>query len=118
MQRDAVFLADILSAADDLRQLVRQATPELFQSSKMLRYAMLHALMVVGEAAAKLSAELKSRHGDVPWQRVTGVRHRIVHDYSGLDYELLWEVITRMVPELEARVSSILADEFPTNEGA
>jgi uncharacterized protein with HEPN domain len=40
---------------------------------------------VIGEAASKVSAELKERYGEVPWQRVSGVRHRIVHDYSGLD---------------------------------
>jgi uncharacterized protein with HEPN domain len=50
---------------------------------------MLHALTVIGEASSKISAELRERHGEVPWQRIAAVRHRIVHDYSGLDYELL-----------------------------
>jgi uncharacterized protein with HEPN domain len=115
MQRDAVYLADILSAAADLREFTRSASLEDFCSNKTLRlrYAMLHALTVIGEAGSKVSAELKERHRVVPWQRVSGVRHRIVHDYSGLDYELLWQVATVFAPELAERVSLIFREEFP-----
>ena len=59
MQRDAVYLADILSAAADLREFSRAASLEEFCSNKTLRYAMLPALTVIGEASSKVSAELK-----------------------------------------------------------
>lgn len=76
-------------------------------------HAMLHALTVVGEASSKVSAELKERYGEVPWQRISAVRHRIVHDYSGLDYELLWQVATMFAPELAEKVAEIFQAEFP-----
>ena len=113
MQRDAVFLADILSAAADLRGFTRSASFEEFCTNKTLRYAMLHALTVIGEASSKLSAEFRERYAAVPWQRISGVRHRIVHDYSSLDYELLWQVITTFAPELERSVEAIFRAEFP-----
>jgi uncharacterized protein with HEPN domain len=91
---------------------------EEFGSNKTLRYAMLHALTVIGEAGSKVSAELKERHGEVPWQRVSGVRHRIVHDYSGLDYELLWQVATVFAPELAEQVADIFRAEFPDLDAA
>jgi uncharacterized protein with HEPN domain len=118
MQRDAVYLADILSAAADLREFTRAVSLEEFCSNKTLRYAMLHALTVIGEASSKVSAELKERHGEVPWQRVSGVRHRIVHDYSGLDYELLWQVVTVFAPELADQVAAIFREEFPDLDAA
>jgi uncharacterized protein with HEPN domain len=118
MQRDAVYLADILSAAADLREFTRAASLEEFCSNKTLRYAMLHALTVIGEAASKVSAELKERYDEVPWQRVSGVRHRIVHDYSGLDYELLWQVVTVFAPELAEQVVAIFRAEFPDLDAA
>ncbi len=118
MQRDAVYLADILSAAADLREFTRAASLEEFCSNKTLRYAMLHALTVIGEASSKVSAELKERHGEVLWQRVSGVRHRIVHDYSGLDYELLWQVVTVFAPELAEQVAAIFRAEFPDLDAA
>jgi uncharacterized protein with HEPN domain len=79
---------------------------------------MLHALTVIGEAGSKVSAELKERHAEVPWQRVSGVRHRIVHDYSGLDYELLWQVVTVFAPDLAEQVAAIFRAEFPDLEAA
>jgi uncharacterized protein with HEPN domain len=106
-------LADILSAAGDLREFMRSASFEEFCSNQTLRYAMLHALTVIGEASSKISAELRGRHGEVPWQRVAGVRHGIVHDYSGLDYELLWQVVTAFAPELGAQVKAVFQTEFP-----
>jgi uncharacterized protein with HEPN domain len=78
---------------------------------------MLHALTVIGEASSKLSEELKSRHANVPWRRVSAVRHRIVHDYSGLDYELIWQVVTVFTVELEQSVSAIYELEFPELSG-
>ncbi len=117
MQRDGVYLADILSAAADLREFARTASFEDFCSSKTTRYAMLHALTVIGEASSKLTDELKARHADVPWRRISAVRHRIVHDYSGLDYELIWQVVTVFTPELEQSVSAIYGLEFPEQGG-
>lgn len=113
MQRDAAYLADILSAAADLREFMRAASFEEFCSNKALRYAMLHALTVIGEASSKISLELRERHGEVPWQRVAAVRHRIVHDYSRLDFELLWQVVTVFAPELAEEVAVIFRAEFP-----
>ena len=113
MQRDAVYLADVLSAAADLREFMRSASFEEFCSNKALRYAMLHALTVIGEASSKISPELRARHGEVPWQRVAAVRHRIVHDYSGLDYELLWQVVEVFVPELAEEAEGVFRAEFP-----
>jgi len=74
---------------------------------------MLHALTVIGEASSKVSAELKQRYAEIPWQRISGVRHRIVHDYSGLDYELLWQVVTVFAPELQKSIEVIFHVEFP-----
>ncbi|MBL0160028.1 MAG: DUF86 domain-containing protein [Bryobacterales bacterium] len=118
MQRDAVYLADILSAAGDVREFARTATYEEFCSNKTLRYAMLHALTVIGEASSKMSESLMERHCGVPWRRIAAVRHRIVHDYSGLDFELLWQVVTVFVPELEQNVSAVFEVEFPGLSGA
>lgn len=117
MQRDALYLADILAAASDLREFAQCASFEAFCSDKTLRYAMLHALTVIGEASSKLSDSLKVRHSYIPWRRVSAVRHRIVHDYSGLDFELLWQVVTILAPELELNVSAIFQTEFPDLAG-
>lgn len=113
MQRDASYLADVLAAARDIREFAQGVSFADFEERKSLRYAMLHSLMIIGEAVSKVSPELKSRHPAVPWARVAGLRHRIVHDYAGLDLILLWGIITEMVPALQAQIQQIAAAEFP-----
>lgn len=88
-----------------------------FASSPSAPRLKLHALTVIGEASSKLSNSLKDRHPYVPWRRVSAVRHRIAHDYSGLDFELLWQVVTVLAPELELNVSAIFQTEFPDFAG-
>jgi len=113
MLRDAVYLADILAASEDLLEFISAASFETFCANKTLRYAILHALTVIGEASSKVSAELREHYAEVPWQRVAAVRHRIVHDYSRLDYELLWQIATIFAPELQKSVAAIFRAEFP-----
>lgn len=66
MQRDAVYLADIVAAATDLGEFASTASFEEFCANKSLRYAMLHALTVIDEASSKVSAELRARYSEVP----------------------------------------------------
>lgn len=73
---------------------------------------MLHTLTVIGEARSKLSDSLKSRHSSVRWQRVSAVRHRIVHDYSGLDFELVWPVRLHWESRLGAALVASRVCEF------
>ncbi|MCC6590089.1 MAG: DUF86 domain-containing protein [Bryobacterales bacterium] len=110
--RDREKLEDIRGALTDIQEFSRNLDFDDFRNSKTVRYAILHALTIVGEAANQLSAELLSRHDDIPWSRVIGMRHRVVHGYGVLDLTLLWDVITRMVPDLLIRIDGVLTSEF------
>ena len=61
---------------------------------------MLHHLTVIGEAISRLSVELRGRYPDVPWRQIIGVRHRIVHAYSDLDWQILWDAAIDDIPAL------------------
>jgi uncharacterized protein with HEPN domain len=80
--------------------------------------AILHHLTVIGEAANRVSLELKGKHTEIPWSRIASQRNRIVHDYFGLDWVLLWKTITESVPLLRDQVSQILDAEFPEDSGS
>ena len=80
--------------------------------------AILHHLTVIGEAANRVSADLKARHSEIPWSRIASQRNRVVHDYFGLDWVLLWKTITESVPLLLDQVKRILDTEFPEDAGS
>jgi uncharacterized protein with HEPN domain len=77
----------------------------------MLRYALVQAVQIVGEAAGKVSAETRSRYPDIPWARMTGMRHRLVHAYFEVDHDILWTTVTKAAPDLLARITKLLPPE-------
>ncbi len=113
MRRDALRLQDIVEAADALAGYLQDLSQEQFLAGGLAQDAILRQLTVAGEAAFKVSPELRERHPEVPWMKIAGFRHRVVHDYFGLDLDAVWIIATREVPVLRAQVITILAAEFP-----
>jgi uncharacterized protein with HEPN domain len=71
---------------------------------------------VIGEARGRLSAELRDSYPEVPWRQIIAVRHRIVHAYFDLDWQILWDAATGDIPLLRRQVLKILAREFSETE--
>jgi uncharacterized protein with HEPN domain len=90
MRREASFLRDILSAARKIEAITAATSEESFLRDEVLPAAVLHHLTVMGEAISRLSPELRERHPEVPWHQIVAVRHRIVHAYFDLDWQILW----------------------------
>lgn len=109
--RDIEKLEDMVQAGADVMGFCADLSPESFASDKKSQYAVIRGLTVLGEAANQLSPELTEKYPGVPWRRVIGFRHRLVHAYAQLDLTLIWEVATRMVPELVVEIRRILAAE-------
>lgn len=113
MRHEASFLKDILSACGKIESIIAATSEDLFLQDEVLTAAVLHHLTVIGEAIRRLSVELRERYPDVPWPQIIAVRHRIVHAYFELDWQILWEAAITDVPELHRQVRGILAKEFP-----
>ena len=102
-KRDAgLLIADIrsclLSVAEYIRGLNRDAC---LQDRKTID-AVTRNLEIIGEAARQLADEDRAKYPQIPWAQIVGLRHRIVHDYFGIDTELIWEVASKDAPELAA----------------
>lgn len=117
MRHESSFLKDILSACLRIDAIVAATSEELFLKDEVLTAAVLHHLTVIGEAISRLSNELRGRWPEVPWRQIIAVRHRIVHAYFDLDWQILWDSSTGDIPELRRQVLEILATEFPESQG-
>jgi len=94
MQRDdAVCVGHMIDAAREALDLATGKTKEEFDSDRTLRLALTHLLQIVGEAARSVSRGFREAHPDVPWKDITGMRHKVVHDYMQVDEEVVWDTL-------------------------
>lgn len=80
---------------------------EDLDADEMLRFALLQAVQIVGEAAGKLSVEARNELPDVPWPRITGMRNRLVHAYMNVDEDILWITAVDHLPPLLLRLRQV-----------
>jgi len=73
-------------------------------------------LTIIGEAVKNLPNELRARYPDVEWRKIAGLRDIVVHEYFGIDEDILWDLIQNKIPNLLKSVEQILAAEFPKDE--
>lgn len=65
----------------------------------------------MGEAAKKVSVELIQKYGHIDWRAIAGMRDRLIHDYFGVDYDIVWDVVTNKVPVLKQEIERIIQNE-------
>ncbi|MDB5038133.1 MAG: Nucleotidyltransferase [Bacteriovoracaceae bacterium] len=81
---------------------------EAFKSDELIQNWMVRHLQVIGEAASKLSIEIKTKHTEVPWREIIGMRHVLVHDYFEIDVERVWKVIEHDLDRLNSHINKLL----------
>ncbi|MDB5096388.1 MAG: hypothetical protein JWM80_809 [Cyanobacteria bacterium RYN_339] len=107
--RDPLYLADITEAAGHVQDFLQDLDQHGFLASELVRSAVLQKLSVIGEAANRLTPELKAAHPEVPWRSIIGLRNIAVHAYFSIKWETIWETATQDVPALALQISSIQA---------
>lgn len=117
MRRDEQRLADIADALLSISRFIVSKCEAEFRDDEVLRYAVAQQLAVVGEAAARLSQELRQRHPFVPWSGIIGFRNILVHEYFGIDWPIAWETAREQVPQLHKRIVESQSKEFPGTVG-
>ncbi len=99
MPRDDVLILDIVIAAADAQSFVRDLDWAAFQESRLHQSAVIRALEVIGEAAGRLSTEFTSAHPELPWRDIINMRHRLIHAYSAVRLDIVWDVTQNQLQE-------------------
>jgi uncharacterized protein with HEPN domain len=75
--------------------------------------ALVRALQVIGEAAWRVSPQFQTAHPSVPWKKIAGFRHRVVHDYFAVDYDIVWRIATSELQPLIDELAPLLPSQSP-----
>ena len=111
VDRNVQRLLHMLEGIKRLKEMLAGVSKEEFLENIKLQDASSFNISTIGEAAAHVSEDFQSVHAEIPWHKLRGIRNRLVHffDYEQIDYDIVWEVATSSLPELEPKVRSALA---------
>ncbi len=100
MSRDPALLLDMLLAARKVLEFAGRTSRDDFLTDEFAQSAIQYQIQIIGEAAFKLSNECREQHPQIEWKAIAGLRHRLVHDYAGIEPDRIWDVVENHVPEL------------------
>jgi uncharacterized protein with HEPN domain len=86
-------------------------TKEEFLNDETLKRAVVRSLEIIGEASKKIPADFKIKWKNVKWKEMAGMRDRLIHDYMGVNYSIVWDVIINKIPELCEQVVLVIENE-------
>ena len=108
--RDRGRLEHMLAAIENVEEFTKGILEEDFVNSKLLFFAVVKNIEIVGEATYVLTKEFKQTHSSIPWQVIEKMRHVLVHGYYTISPEKVWETVQEDLPVLKKQIMSLLKD--------
>lgn len=102
-----LLIDDIWDAIERRERFTKGFDYEIFLKDEKTIDAVVRNLEIIGEAASRLPNEFKEKYSNIEWAEIVGLRHRIVHDYFGIDLEIIWQIIKNDLLVLKNRIQSI-----------
>ena len=112
MRSEKQYLTDIVEAADAIARFVANIEREAFLNDELRQSAVMQKIGVIGEAAGKVSPELREQYPDVEWPNIVGMRNILVHSYFSIKQGIIWQTATVAVLGLRDKIAQILEQEF------
>jgi uncharacterized protein with HEPN domain len=108
-KNDLIFLYHMRENATLALTFVQGHDLESFLQNQQLRYACDLCIEIIGEAAKNVSEKLRKQHPEVEWKAAMGMRDKLVHDYFGVDYTMVWDTIHNYLPRFIDKIETIIA---------
>jgi len=105
---DRQRLLHILEAINEIQLYTANTDIEAFLANSMMRFACIKQIEIIGEAANNITHETKAKFTDLEWKQIIGMRHILVHEYFGVDFDLIWQVIIDDLPFLKEKALKVL----------
>jgi uncharacterized protein with HEPN domain len=102
------FLKHIADECDYLLSVSDELSKDDFLNDETLKRAVVRSLEIIGEATKKIPADFKVKWSSIQWENMAGMRDRLIHDYIGVNYSIVWDVLINKIPELSSQIRFVL----------
>jgi uncharacterized protein with HEPN domain len=102
-----LYIDHIREEVEYLLECQQGLTREALVEDGTLKRAVVRSLEIIGEATKKLPDEFRRQHDQIPWSQMAGMRDVLIHDYFGVDYDIVWDVLTKEIPTLRNQLIKI-----------
>ena len=109
MRDDRERLLHILDAIERIERYAARGR-QAFEQDELIQNWMVRHVQVIGEAARAISPEFRDKHPEIPWTEIVGTRHVLVHDYFGIQLDVVWRLVDQEVPVLKRKIQAILRE--------
>ena len=105
MKRSAnLYLDDITTAINKIVRYTKKASFNKFKKDEKTIDAVIRNLEIIGEAAKHLPKQIKEKYSNIPWKEIVGMRNKVIHEYFGVDVDILWDTINEDIPVLKRKI--------------
>ena len=107
MKDDLAYIEHILLSILRIKNYTKDISKNDFEKNEMIQDAVIRNIEIIGEATKNISKNLKSTYHEIPWREMAGMRDKLIHDYMGVDVDVIWRTIETDIPYLEALLKKI-----------
>jgi uncharacterized protein with HEPN domain len=107
----SVILKDILNEVNKIDKFTKDIDYEAFVCDEMMSYAVIRCLEVIGEAVRQLPEDFKKSHSSIEWRKIVDLRNILIHQYFGIESEIIWDVVKNKIPVLKHFIEEILKEK-------
>ena len=104
------YINDLIEACEDILSFTKGMSYSDFASDRKTVNAVIRSLEVIGEATKKLPTSLRNNYPDVPWKQMAGMRDKLIHEYFGIDKQMVWQAAEKHIPNILALIKDITVD--------